>query len=480
MQKMTVATLASLVVAAAPLSAQTVYNLRVRQAMHPHGRYEPPICPLKGGDFRSSSAGLYLKTSAEGIQDDNSGGARSEVDSKKYIDIVGKAVKSASDAIQANPNNAAGWYFLGRADLQLGDVRGADSALTKLEALSPDCSAAIKAMRQQAWVPLVNPSSEFIRTGQTDSSLAVLRDALTIARYYPQGYYNLGATFVRTKQYDSALFYFQIAVEKSKADSQFAKTGQDATFNIATLYQQMNDYPHAIEWLKKYLALDPNNADAKRSLASTLRMSGNTAEAAQYESQLMSSGSLTVPELAMMGVRAFQGKDYAGAADAFQKVLVIEPLNHDAMYNLANTYLAMNDGKNLIDVSQKLIAIDPFGISNVKLLANGYRLTADTNKWVAAATQLQGMTVGVTIERFLATKDSATLIGSVSGNAAVDANDKTIPPAAMTLVFEFLDKQGAVVSAQEVPIQALQPNAKQDINLTVNKPGVIAWRYHKK
>jgi tetratricopeptide (TPR) repeat protein len=476
---MTIVALASLVVAAAPLGAQTQYNLRVREAMHPHGRYEPPICPLKGGDFRSSSAGLHLKTAAEGIADDN-GGARSEVDSKKYVDMVGQAVKSAMDAVAANQQSAAGWYFLGRADLQLGDLRGADSALTKLEALSPDCSAAIKAMRQQAWVPLVNPSSEFIRTGQTDSSLAVLRDALTISRYYPQGYYNLGATFVATKQYDSALYYFQIAVEKAKADSQFTKTGTQATYNIASLYSQTNDYPHAIEWWKKYLALDSTDTGAKRNLASALRLSGNTAEAAQYESQLMSAGSLTTPELAGMGVRAFNDKNYAAAADAFQKILATEPLNHDAMYNLANCYLALNDGHKLIDASQKLLEVDPLGIANVKLLANGYRLLADTTKWVAAATQLQAMTIGVNVARFVPGKDSAKLVGSATGNAAVDANDKTIPPAAMTLVVEFLDNKGAVVTSQEVAIPALQPNAKQDINVEVAGAGIVAWRYHKK
>ncbi len=45
----------------------------------------------------------------------------------------------------------------------------------------------------------------------------MLRDANIIAQYYPQAYYNLAASFANMKppQYDSAVFYFKIAADKS-------------------------------------------------------------------------------------------------------------------------------------------------------------------------------------------------------------------------------------------------------------------------
>jgi hypothetical protein len=49
---------------AMPLSAQMEANQRVMRAFS-GGRYQSPLCPLKG-DFRTSSAGTYLKTSVEG------------------------------------------------------------------------------------------------------------------------------------------------------------------------------------------------------------------------------------------------------------------------------------------------------------------------------------------------------------------------------------------------------------------------------
>ena len=171
--------LAGLCVLAAPLRAQTEYNARVALALAPRGKYQAPLCPLKG-DFHSASAGTYLKTASEGFTDDITN-QKSQVDSKKYTDGLGRAIHAATDAVTINPQNAAGWYYLGRSDLQLGDLRGADSAFTRLEKLSPECAEEIKGLRQKAWVVLVGPSTDFMRNGQLDSSLAELTRAVELA-----------------------------------------------------------------------------------------------------------------------------------------------------------------------------------------------------------------------------------------------------------------------------------------------------------
>lgn len=492
MRNSTLAVLGGLVALAAPLSAQTVYNPRVEAAMHVRGRFQMPLCPLKGSDFRTSSASLYLKSAVEGIQDDNKGGGRSEIDDKKYSDLVKKAVAAANEAIVANPQGAAGWYYLGRADLQLGDLQGSDSAFAKLATLSPECTEEVKGLRQHAWIALVTPSTDFMNKAQdttlsatdrqawTDSALAVLRAANLAGEYYPQGLYNLAATFVITKQYDSAIVYFKLARDKASADSQFAKMVGDATYDLARLYQQQHDTPDAIIELRKYVALDTTDMQSRRSLASMLRTSGDTAEASKLEGQLMSSGAMTPADLLDVGVRDFGEKDYAAAALAFQKVLTIEPNNHDALFDLASSYYWLEDGKNLIPAAQKLLDVDPLSMSAVKLLANGYRLDKQQDKQIDATTRLLAMTIDVKVEHFMGSPTNATLTGTATGNAAVNSSGKPIPPAPMTLVFEFTNNLGAVVATQDVAIPALQPNATQAISVAVTGPGIIAWRYHPK
>ncbi len=492
MRKSTLMVLGGLVALTVPLGAQTVYNSRVDAAMHVRGRFQPPLCPLKGSDFRTNSASVYLKSAVEGIQDDNKGGGHSQIDDKKYADLVKKAVGAATEAVSANPQSAAGWYYLGRADLQLGDLEGSDTAFAKLATLSPECTEEVKGLRQRAWVALVTPSTDFMNKAQdttlspaerqawTDSAFAVLRAANLAGEYYPQGLYNLAATFVISKQYDSAIVYFKLAREKASADPQFAKMVGDATYDLARLYQQQRDTPDAIIELRKYVALDTTDVQSRRALASMLRTSGDTAEASKLESQLMASGSMTPSDLLGVGVRDFGDKDYAAAAVAFQKVLTMEPNNHDALFDLASSYYWLEDGKSLIPAAQKLLDVDPLSMSAVKLLANGYRLDKQQDKQIEVTTRLLAMPIDVKVEHFVASASSATLTGTATGNAAVNSSGKAIPPAPTTLVFEFTNNQGAVVATQDVAIPALQADATQPISVTATAPGIVAWRYHPK
>jgi tetratricopeptide (TPR) repeat protein len=491
--------LAALTVLGLPLSAQDQYNTRVALALAPRGKYQAPLCPLKGGDFHSASAGLYLKVASEGFTDDLTN-QKSQIDSKKYTDGLVRVLKSATDALAINQQNAAGWYYLGRAQLQLGDLRGADSSLTKIEKLSPECVEEVKGLRQKAWTVLVAASSGFMRSARdtslaeaarqawADSALAVLRDAQTAARYFPLGFYNLAQTFLLIKppMLDSVIFYFKVAEEKSAptpqstADPQFAAIYKSSSYNLAVLYQEAGDDPNAIVQFRKYLAVDSTDADAKRGLSSALRRTGNTAEAAKLDGQLMSSGSMSNGELASAGVSYFREKNYTEAAEAFQKVLATDPVNHDALFNLANTYYAMKDGKKLVETSEKLLEIDPMGGSNLRLLANGYGILADTNKQLDVVVRLYAMPVEIAIDTFFARKDGAKLTLTATGKAAQTASGKTIPPVAVNLVVEFLNAQGAVVATQEAGFPVLAPDVKQTLNLSASGTGITAWRYHPK
>ena len=45
---------------------------------------------------------------------------------------------------------------------------------------------------------------------------------------------------------------------------------------------------------------------------------------------------------------------------------------------------------------------------------------------------------------------------------------------------EFLDKAGAVVATGETTIPALAKDATQELTVTGNGAGIMAWRYKKK
>ncbi len=451
---------------ALPLAGQSGEAPAVARAMST-GRFQKANCSLKG-DFRSSSALTYLVT-ADSLHEPDKKAAQ-----------LRHAIESSTSAITGGNPTPAAWYYLGRAYLMDGDVRGADSALTKAAQLAPDCAVDIKGYRQLAWNVLVTPSSDLLKRQQFDSAIATLRLANTISRDYPQGFYNLGAAFTDTKQYDSAAYYFGLAAQKADSDPRFATTRDDAIFNLASLDQELGRHADAIVQFKKYLATHPDAGDAKRGLAISERAVGDTAGANAIQQDLANSGNLSTTELMSMGIQAYQQKKYQDAADAFQKVLAVEPNSHDALFDLANMYFAMGDGAKLVATAQRALVINPLGEDDMKLLAQGYRMQNDTTDLLKAYGDLSALTTSITVTKMVPTDSGATLSFTATGREAQDASGNTIAPAALTIVVEFTDAKGNVVASQEQAIPALQPNAKQDFTVTAAAKGIVSWQYHVK
>lgn len=468
-----------------PLTSQTVYNQTVSRAMAVGG-YAAPLCPLKGGDFRTVGAGVSIKTALQGF---GSGGAydkSAKPDEQRKITILGNALKTATDAVVANPKNTAGWYYMGRANLYLGDLRGADSAFTKVVELSPDCAGEVGGFRQTAWRALVMPTTELLKQEKYDSVIGLLRDASIISRDYPQGFLILGVAYYNMTQYDSAIVYFRKSAEAAGTKPNLARDRADATLNLASTLQQVGRNEEAVVEYQKYLTLTPNDNKVKQQLASVLRATGKTAEASAIDQELLASSGtaggadLTAYQLMSMGNSLFGEKRYAEAAGAYLKLLAKEPNNRDALFNLANAYFAAGDGVKLVATSQQLLAVDPMNEDDHKLLSQGYKLQNDTTNMLKAIEKLFLLPTNITVNSFSAKKGGARLVGTATGREALDVTGKVVPPAAVTLVWEFLDVTGAVVATKEVMVPALQPSVKNEFTVDVTGDGIVVWRYHHK
>jgi tetratricopeptide (TPR) repeat protein len=89
-----------------------------------------------------------------------------------------------------------------------------------------------------------------------------------------------------------------------------------------------------------------------------------------------------------VGVNLYNDKKYAEAAEAFAKVAEAEPNNRDALFNLANTYLALKDGPKLLAAAQKLSALEPLSENSLKLVGEGYKQTSKVDDAVKVAEQV--------------------------------------------------------------------------------------------
>lgn len=443
--------------------------VRVAKAMPT--RYVEPACDLKYGHFLVSSAATYLKSGTE------------VADPVKTEDILNNAVSTASRAIvEADQGeNGAAWYYMGRAYLQMGDIRGADSAFTRAARFAPDCAEDITSWRQRAWLPLMNPATEFVRDGNADSAMALFRMASIISRSMPQGYYNMGVLFANTGQTDSAIAYFRTAQGLAAADvKMFQRDRNAATYNLAAMLQRNGDHEQAAVELAKYVEWDPNDIDAKRALATSLRAIGKADEAAAIDREVLAaaqaSGDMSTGDMMSMGITFFNDKKYEEAADAFRQVLAKEPWSRDARFNLANTYYALGQGEELVAAATELLAQDPLSEDARKLLAQGYRSVADTAKLIATVTELLAMPTTVNITAFSGTASGAALGGVAVGKQA-ERDGAEIAPTPKTLVVEFMSAEGGVVATTEVAVPALQPGVQFEWTAEGEGQGIVGWRY---
>lgn len=462
--------------AAPAWTQEAVINTRVAQAMP--SKYTAPNCGLKAGHFKVQSGATYLKT-----------GIETEVPENRAR-ILGSGKKVLLEALEQNKQekNPALWYYLGRIYLHQGDIVGADSALTKAEAMSPACKKEIGDLRYTAWVPLVNGGITFTKEQRDDSALVLLRQANMIYRDKPQAYSAAGVIFANQKATDSAIVYLKQAADIAAA-SNLTEDRNFATYNLAAMYQRANRNEEAIAALERFTEWVPTDVEAKKALAGLYRSTGKTEKAKALEQELLAMGATSdatgaaavgAEDISNIGVNLYNEKKYAEAAAAFEKALAAEPYNRDVLSNLSNTYLALKDGPKLLAAADKLVAIEPMSETALKLQREGNRQSGKINRAVKLAEAVLALPIDVKVTDLAVTGDRAKLTATATGRQAQTPTGKAIAPVPVVLVFEFLDAKGTPVATQEAQIPALTADATHDLTLEAQGAGITAWRYKRK
>lgn len=468
---------AALTLLAVPLAAQGPIADRMLIMQGKDAPDQGGTCKLAGGDFRIASSGTYLKTGLETAVPDN----------KRRALIAGR--DQALQGIQGGQGGSSkAWYYLGRLELQLGDLAGADSAFTRTVQLSPACATEVSLYRTRAWSTLVSAAAAQRTAQHSDSSIFLARAANLIAPDRPQGWYMLGAAYLDLQQNDSAAANMKRAFE-APTDTTPNTQGirEAAAYQYGVLAFNAHDYPAAARAFGIAVRLKSDDNDARRNLAAALRQAGMADSAQKIEQSMMAAGvgseaGLSSDQAFNVGVDQFNAHKYADAAATFEKIIAAEPYNRDALFNLANSYLGLQNSDKLLETALKLQAIDPLSLEVLKLVANGYQLKHDQPNLMRSATAAGGATISLSVEQggFAPSATGATLTFTATGRDGRDVNDRPVRGAPIPIVVEFLNKDGAVVASAEATVPVLAANAIQKIPVTATGAGITAWRYHRK
>lgn len=457
-----------------PLAAQDpiadrMLNLQGKDA--PDGT----LCKLTGGDFHTGSAATYLHSALTAPVADNKRRLLVQGHDQSLVGIQGG---------QAGSSKA--WYYLGRIYLQQGDLLGADSAFNRTVQLAPGCAAEVKSYRTKAYSTLMVAAQGHKTAGRADSAAFLARAATQVDPSRPQSWYAIGTAFLADQQNDSAAFYLEKALASTGDSSANAtELREAAAYQAAVVSYNKHDFTNAVRLFAAAVRLKGDDSDARRNLAASLRQAGMADSASKVEATMMaaaagSEGGLTPAQLFDIGVAQFNQHDYANAASTFEKIVAVEPYNRDALFNLAQAYNGASNADKLLETALKLQGVDPLSYEVMQLVGQGYRAKHDQPNVLKTATALGGATISVAITSFTESATSATLVMKATGREGRDVNDRIIRGTPIPIVVEFLDKAGTVVATSEATVPALAPAATQEITVTGNGAGIMAWRYRRK
>lgn len=473
-------------------SAQMPTSDRVAKVMAQQKVFLPPLCKSalaesgKINETCPSCSAAVLRLPASSADRDliadfkaavsNADAAQRTADLAKVKDGLARSVQQRDQS-----SNPATWIYLGRAYLYQGDLAGADSAFTRAETVAPDCKDETERARQMVWTPLVNDGVAFANANNPDSAAVLFHQANTIYRGSPSAFANLGVIYANRGQNDSAAGYFKQAADISAKDTTFRDELKFSTLNLGIVQARAKHYDEAVVTLEAFRKLAPDDKQGGTALHAAY-CGANQAEKAQpLEKQYglppcgVAGGDAS--SLVEKGVAAFNANKFDEAADLFGQAFAKAPYNHDALLNQANAYFRSKNGPKLVAAAEPLVALEPLNEIAIQLLEQGYRETKQVDKQLALVNRRRSLPAKLETKKIAISPSDITLSLTATGRAALDAKDKPIKAAPVSLTFELLGADGGVVATQDVTVPALADGATQDVTVSAKANGINGWRY---
>ncbi len=504
---------------AAALLIATAASLGAQQAA------TPPACdatqPTSPGALKAS---LSLQGALKTQKTDPAGAAKSLTATVKALDnsdkgdeagrayVLGSALAlwMNQPGIGLTPKRSAvGFSSNPEATIDLPSA--IDSLFKIVEAKQPGCAYYTAFWRggQQAYLDLVNGSINALNADKLDSAQYYATQANKLYSASPYGTMVLGNIASKKNNNEEALKYWQLAAAAAASDTSYRDVERQVLGNIANVYlaqardaktprtAQVEAAKKAAETYNKLLAIPgAKGATTRQNLQAALLIAGDTVAATKSYSELLANPSAyDYQDLLNAAVTASRANKTADAAKLFEGVLVVNPYNRDALFNLAVTYLSLEQNEKVPPIVTRLVAVDPGNPENYLLAARAYVEIGKTRKGTAAAAvndttmmwfnKGSALPVEVTFSEMTPGEKSLEIAGHVldrrdkaaSAAAGAAAAKPALPPKAVTLKFEALDKSGAVLGSQSVTTDALQPGKSAPFRVSIPAPNALAYRY---
>ncbi len=401
-----------------------------------------------------------------------------------------------------------------------------DSLFTIVEKAKPNCSDFTAFYRggQKFYLDIANAAINSLNEDKLDSAEFYATQAHRIYPASPYGVMVLGNVASKRGDNAKAVSYWRAAAEAAAKDTSYRDVRRQMLSNIGTVYLNRATAASGAErkayadsastTLAELLAMPGTQGSylfgTRQNYQTALLMAGDTAKfVASYQPLIQNPSAYVYQDLLNSAVNAARAERADDAAKLFAATLEQNPYNRDALFNLAVTYLTLDQNDKVSPIVTRLVAVDPGNPENYNLAARAYlslgkAAQAKKNTAVAAAyndstltwyTRGNKLPVEVVFNEFTPTAKDLTIAGTVTdrrdkidaANAATPAKGKTtkstkaaaasFAPKPVTLNFEAIDKSGTVLGTGSVTTEALTPGKSATFRVTVPAAEAIAYRY---
>jgi tetratricopeptide (TPR) repeat protein len=406
--------------------------------------------------------------------------------------LLGRALVTLA-AMPDQPSVApkASLGYTGSPADQVDLVLAADSAFDVVEQAMPQCESETEQYRRVPYVPLVNQAVNLYNAKQIDSAVALAKRALVIYPKSPVAYNVIGNAAQGKDDIPGAIDAFKKMLVAIGTDTAYADEKKQVMLNIGQLYAAQADAAEgakkqelakqAAEAYQAYLKDYPGDAGAQSGLARAQLLAGDSASANKiYADMLSAPDRYSDMQLLEAGVNAARAERTKEAAQLFEAGLKKNPYYRDGLFNLAVTYLSTNQLDKMPPVMERLVSVDPNNPENYRVFVNYYQDKVKSEKNTVAKRALSDSVLKyyklfsepaakVTFNLFSHDGAKSTLAGTI----------ENLSPAAKTytLKVDFLDNGGQTLATQEATVGAVDPKASKPFRITVEKEGVVAFKY---
>lgn len=230
-----------------------------------------------------------------------------------------------------------------------------------------------------------NIGLHYVKTKEFDKA----REAYTrVVTHYPMdytGYFNMGVSYNLQEKGREAMYYFKRVFELNPGykdlNSQFgvaalfAKSNDTAVFflkralasdpnlpdhyfNLALAYSRVGELDESDNLYQEGLKRDPTRINTYLNLAYNERKRNNSQAEAAYVDLAVDKGIDRGTALRNMGIMLGGDEDYAGARYYYEKAVILNPKDAEALYNLAISYEKLGDLNTAIPIYIQAARLD--------------------------------------------------------------------------------------------------------------------------